>query len=306
MLHRLKLQLLYGHLIRADKAARKAELRFIVLSGFAVYLPFLVIAYFVHSETGVAATFIVGILSALTCIPISLYAYAKGFGVPLPTLFRERRREREMVWLSIKIGFFYSLFLYFMIFGIVEFLFGYKIVRAGMISFVASAVARDGFEIGYYRARSADQEMDIFPDGQSIVAFLKSDPISHFLWLVLFASLGGLMGFFGGVIFDGPIAQTLFAGTVIGMLTTLSYKQTVPLTAIREQFRFFLWPGFTMAVTYFLTLLYLYRIMLKIEISPAFDLAMVMAICSGWLTLETRFVGHLKSVRGTEYDESSE
>jgi hypothetical protein len=293
MLHRLKLRLLYGDPLDRDKEAKKMKLRYILLSGFAVYPPFVAIAYLIYFETRVVAILMIGLLSALTCIPVAFYGYAKGFGAPFKTLFRERREE--LLWLGVKIGFIYPFFLYFMILGLVEFLLDYGAVRAAMISFVATAVARDGFEIGYYRAHSPDQKIHIFPDGQSICTFLKSDTSSHLQATGIFICLSGLIGFVAGAYLKGPIAQTVFTGIVVGALSTVAYLLSRRPTPLKFLAQFFLWPGFTMAVTYFIGLLYLYRTMLKIQISPPVDLAIIMALSAGWLTLETRFVGHLKT-----------
>ncbi|MEK7748189.1 MAG: hypothetical protein AAB300_03855 [Nitrospirota bacterium] len=300
MLHRLKLRLLYGAFLNQDKAAKKRQWRYILLSGFAVYPPFFAIAYLIYSETRTIAILIIGLLSALTCIPVAFYGYAQGFGAPFLTLFRERREE--FLWLGIKIGFFYPLFLYFMILGLVEYLFGYGVVRAAMISFVATAVARDGFEIGYYRARFPDHKIDIFPDGKSICVFLKSDLLSHMMVIASCVCLIWPIGFIGGIYIEKMIGQIIFMGIIVGALVTFCYArliaktaaETAAETASRSLIRFFLWPGVTMAITYFIGLLYIYREMLKIQISPAADLAILMAICVAWLILETQFIGQLK------------
>lgn len=49
-----------------------------------------------------------------------------------------------------------------------------------------------------------------------------------------------------------------------------------------------------MAVTYFLIFAYLLRIIFAISLPPAIDFALVMAACSGWLTLESLFLGYLQ------------
>ncbi|MBI3598674.1 MAG: hypothetical protein HY201_04420 [Nitrospirae bacterium] len=288
MLHRLKLRLLYAAAFNRDKEARKRKMRVILLSGFYTYPPFLAIAYFIAFETRAIALLIIGLLSALTCIPVVFYAYAKGFGSPFLTLFRERRVE--LLWLAIKIGFIYPFFLYFMMLGLVEFVFGYATVRAAMISFVAAAVARDGFEIGYYRARSPDQRIHIFPDGASILPYLKSAPLACIL---LFISVSCGVGFFLGPTLENPIHQILLAGIVVGVMTTIAYARATCASSPKLLARFFIWPGFTMAVTYFLGLLYIFRMMLETTLPPSVELALLMVISSAWLILEVQFVGYL-------------
>ena len=122
MLHRMKLRVLYGDPLARDKSARRLKLKVILLSGAAVFLPFMGITYSIFSETRAVRLIIIGFLAALSCIPVVLYAYAIGFWRPLRALWRER--PEEMRSLSLKIGFFYGFGLYWMILGIVEFLFG--------------------------------------------------------------------------------------------------------------------------------------------------------------------------------------
>ncbi|NKE69422.1 hypothetical protein [Candidatus Manganitrophus noduliformans] len=305
MLHRLKLRVLYGHLLM-DRAARRLKMRIILLSGFAVFPPFLLITYLVFFETRVIFLTMIGLLSSLVCIPVGLYAYAKGFGRPLREIWRER--PDEMKWFSLKIGFLYSFALYWMILGIVEFLFGYQAFRAALISFVASAVARDGFEIGYLRARQEKGQRTIFPDGRPIGELFwprtrgghpHTAPASNLLLILLAAVIGGAVGAILGPVLENSLHQTLAVGGVIGLMATLAYTRFLPaLPGIVQLVRFFIWPGLTMAATYFLILAYLLRIIFQVPLSPATDLALLTAACAGWMTLESLFLGLLKREAG--------
>lgn len=296
MLHRLKLRVLYGHLLM-DRAARRLKMRILLLSGFAVFPPFLLITYLIFFETRVVFLTMVGLLSSLVCIPVGLYAYAKGFGRPLREIWRER--PDEMKWFSLKIGFLYSFALYWMILGIVEFLFGYQAFRAALISFVASAVARDGFEIGYLRARQEKGQRTIFPDGRPIGDLFQTAPVSNLLLILLAAVIGGAVGALLGPVLENSLHQTLAVGGVIGLMATLAYTRFLPaLPGIVQLVRFFIWPGLTMAATYFLILAYLLRIIFQVPLSPATDLALLTAACAGWMTLESLFLGLLKREAG--------
>lgn len=301
MLHRMKLRVLYGHLLM-DRAARRLKMRVILLSGFAVFPPFLLITYLVFFETRVIFLTMIGFLSSLVCIPVGLYAYAKGFGRPLREIWRER--PDEMKWFSLKVGFLYSFALYWMILGIVEFLFGYQSFRAALISFVASAVARDGFEIGSLRARQEKSQRTIFPDGRPIGELFwprtrgghpQTAPVSNLLLILLAAVIGGAVGALLGPVLENSLHQTLAVGGVIGLMATLAYTRFLPaLPGIVQLVRFFIWPGLTMAATYFLILAYLLRIIFQVPLSPATDLAILTAACAGWMTLESLFLGLLK------------
>lgn len=293
MLHRVKLRVLFGRRLDADRGARRRKMRVILLSGFAVYPPFLAITYFLFSETRIFSLVVIGLLSALVSIPVGLYAYTKGFGRPWSEIRRER--PEEMMWFSLKIGFLYAFMLYWMILGIVEFLFGYHAFRAALISFVASAVARDGFEIGYLRAQEEKNRRTIFPDGQPIGKLFQVAPGMTFLWVLAAAAIGSGAGFFFGPLLPNPLHQTVAVGLVTGTLATFAYLSALPSPPDSVALiRFFAWPGFTMGTTYFLILAYLLRIVFQIRLSPSADLALLTAAASGWMVLESRFLGYLQ------------
>lgn len=305
MLHRLKLRLLYADGAHQDKDFRKGRIRTTLLAGFFVYPPFLAIAYFIAFETKAVNIVIIGLLAALSCIPVVFYGYAKGYdphrarcpGEGLVSsflpLFRERREE--LLWLALKVGFFYPFFLYFMILGIVEFTMGYGIVRAAMISFVASAVARDGFEIGSYRKRSEKQTLTTFPDGKLILPYLKSLPQKSLLIVAGFVCISYGIGYFLGPYIKSPASQTVLTGVVTGIMATMIYARTTGVFTLKSLSQFFLWPGFTMAVSYFFGLAYIFKMILKVPLTPSAELAFLMAISSAWLILEVQFVSYLKT-----------
>jgi len=296
MLHRLKLKVVYGDALSKDKQAKRLKMHVILIAGFAVFVPFAVITYFlIVGEDRILKLLIIGLLSALSCVPVVLYAYAKGFGKPLKTLWKER--PEELKWLGIKIGFFYGFALYWMILGIVEFLFGYQTFRAALISFVASAAARDGFEIGYLRARDAggNIKMAIFPDNRPLSEMFPVAP-QKILFLTITAILGGaITGSVLGPLIENPLHQAVAIGLVVGGVSTLSYAWALdePPSSL-ALLRYFIWPGFTMGITYFLILAYLLRIIFDISLPPASDFGLLMAATSGWLTLESLFVAYLR------------
>ena len=302
----MKLRVLYGHYLAGDRTARRLKMRVILLSGVAVYFPFLVITYSVFSETRIVFLTLIGTLASLVSIPVALYAYAKGFGRPLVEIWRER--PDEMKWFSLKIGFLYAFALYWMILGIVEFLFGYHAFRAALISFVAAAVARDGFEIGYLRAREGKNRRTIFPDGRPIGELFwprqrggrpQTAPGWNLFVILLAVLIGGVTGALLGPVLKNSLHQTLAVGAVVGLMATAAYAWFLPsLPQLVQLVRFFIWPGLTMACTYFLILAYLLRIIFQAPLSPAADLALLTAACSGWMTLESLFLGFLKREAG--------
>lgn len=302
MLHRMKLRVLYGDPLSRDRSARRLKLRVILLSGIAVFIPFLIITYYIFSETRAVRLVIIGILAAHACVPVVLYAYAKGYGRPLAELWKER--PEEMKSLSLKIGFFYGFTLYWMILGIVEFLFGYHSFRAALISFVASAAARDGFEIGYFRAQEEktgkDPNRTIFPDGKPIGPFLKSHSSLAFLWISIAIAVGGAAGAMAGPLLPNPKAQIALVGAVGGIMATLGYAFAFPgRPAFRALVRFLIWPGFIMAATYFFISAYFLRILFQVPLSPAADLGFLTALCSGWIMKDSLFIGYLKADLGS-------
>ena len=244
---------------------------------------------------------IIGFLAALSCVPVVLYAYSKGFGRPLHEIWKERPEELKS--LSLKIGFFYGFALYWMILGIVEFLFGYHSFRAALISFVASAAARDGFEIGYFRAREEslgnENERTIFPDGRPIGELFQTAPVMKVVLILIAAAAAGAIGIFLGPLLPNARHQTLAAGALVGLIATWAYVWHLPsLPGFISLLRFFIWPGLTMAITYFLILAYLLRIILQAQLPLSVDFGLLMAASAGWMTLESLFLGYLKKEIG--------
>ena len=291
MLHRLKLRLLYKS--NADPTARRKKLRVILIAGFIVYLPFLALAYFISFEQRPVYLVVIGFLSALTSMPVAFYGYAEGFGQSCRTLCRER--PTEMTWLCFKIGFLYGFFLYWMILGIVEFLFGYSVVRAALISFIAGAVARDGFEIGVFRSHQENRVISVFPDEKSIAPFLSALSRTDLFWVLFSFCAAGGIGFLLGHSLINPLYQTFAAALIGGIITTLAARPffSVQGAMLPSKIRFFIWPGLIMSASYFLTLAYLVRILFHIDLSPETDLALLISFSSTWLTTEILFLGSL-------------
>ncbi|MFY9269768.1 MAG: hypothetical protein WAO55_08500, partial [Candidatus Manganitrophaceae bacterium] len=226
MLHRTKLRVIYGHQLDGDRDARRRKMRVILLSGFAVYFPFLLITYLIFLETRTLFLTLIGLLASAVSVPVALYAYAKGFGRPFLHIWRER--PEEMKWFSLKIGFLYAFALYWMILGIVEFLFGYHAFRAALISFVAAAVARDGFEIGYLRAREEKNRRTIFPDGRSIGELFRFTPGWNLSLIPAATAIGGMIGAFLGPLLPNSLHQTVAVGAVAGGMATVGYLSLLP------------------------------------------------------------------------------
>ena len=292
MLHRLKLRLLYKEQLSSDPINGRKKLRVILISGFLVYLPFFAIAYFISFETRALYLLLIGLLAAMTCMPVAFYGYAKGLNQSCASLWQER--PTEIKWLCVKIGFLYGFVLYWMILGIVEFLFGYSVMRAALISFVAAAVARDGFEIGVIRSQSEKGTITVFPDGKSIYPFLTSAGVNNLTQTFFSFGVAYGVGFLLGMVITNPIYQTLMSGLVGGgMATFVGMQNRAWNSSLISCIRFFIWPGFTMAATYFLILAYLSRILLQTRISPSADLALLIGISCAWLTIEIRFLNTL-------------
>ena len=289
----MKLRVLYGAPLSADRPARRRKMKVLLLSGAAVFPFFLLITYAIVFETRAFYLLLIGLLAGLACVPVAFYSYAAGIGLPWRRLWSERRGEMKA--LGLKVGFFYGFELYWMILGVVEFLFGYHTFRAALISFVASAVARDGFEIGYLRAREENRKRTTFPDDRSIAELWRIAPKSSLLFIGGAILSGGTIGGLLGPLLSSPRLQTLAVGLVGAVWATFAYAA---LSGSRLSFsallKFFIWPALTMACSYFFILAYLYRIIFRIQFGESVDLALLTAACAGWITTGACFLGHLK------------
>jgi len=295
MLHRLKLRLLYGPFLDADRPARRRKRRIILLSGLWVYLPFLWVAYALYRPSRPLEILWIGGLASAMCVPVGGYAYASGSGRAWTDLWQERKGE--LIWFLIKIGFLYAFCLYGMILGMVEFVFGYSAFRAALISFMAAAVARDGFEIGYLAERPELMSTHpttcrhIFPDGRaSQEIFRQGSGIRK-------CAVAGVMG--GGMAallmpwLTETRLQTLATGVIAGGIATFFYRG-VSLHRNPSLWRYFLWPGMVMGCSYFFILAYGLRMITAQDFRWGW--ALLTACCCIWNTHDALAIGHWKNV----------
>lgn len=293
MLHRMKLRVVYGDPLSSDKEARRRKARVLLFAGFGVYLPFLAITYFIFFETRVVYLLVMGLFTSIVCVPVAWYAYAKGHGKSLSELRKERRQELN--WFAIKIGFFYSFELFWMVLGIVEFLFGYHAFRAALISFVAIAVARDGFEIGYYRARQPNSKIAIFPDGRPLMDLFKARPAELIILGAALGLIGAALGGGWSQYVHSSLYQTLLVAITGGALSTVAYVVAVrQIPSYSSLVRFFIWPALTMAATYFLIFAYLLRIIFQITFPLFIDQVLLTGMVSVIMVVYCSFLGFLK------------
>ncbi len=296
MFHRIALRLLYGHILDADRPARRRKMRIILWSGVAVYPPFLLIAYWLYTEPNSQILILIGLLSSLTCIPVGLYAYAAGFGQTIGVLWTSRREE--MIWFSLKIGFLYPFLLYWMILGMVELFFGYHAFRAALISFVASAVARDGFEIGYLAARP-DVRMSsgfsveprrTFPDGRRMGDTFRGRLVPTLASIGVAVGIGAIGGIAVAESIASPRYQTIAIGLICATVATPVYRRIgQQQTQSRSALRYFLWPGLTMGCSYFFILAYLIRMV--VQITWRWDAILLTAVCCAWSMIDALRIG---------------
>jgi len=293
MLHRLKLRILYGEQLARDRIPRRS-IGVILWVGVIVFIPFLFISYFLHLETRSLRLIVIGLLASLICVPVSVYSYTRGFGLPLTEVWRGR--STEIKYLAIKLGLIYSFSLYWMILGIVEFLFGYQTFRAMLISFVASAVARDSYVIGFLSAQAPQVQRKIFPDNRSMRELFRSSPIATTFSVIQAVGIAAVAGYFFGAFDSNPLHQALWVGLISGITATRAYCAMLPPPKPwRGTLRFFIWPGAVMGISYFVMLAYPVKKIFQVSFSPQMDMAVLSALCCGWLALASRFLGYLKT-----------
>jgi hypothetical protein len=283
MFHRIALRLRYGHILDADLPARRRKMRIILWSGVAVYPPFLLIAYWLYTEQTPKILVVIGLLAAFACIPVGLYAYAAGFGQKIGVLWASRREE--LLWFSLKIGFLYPFLLYWMILGMVEFFFGYHAFRAALISFVASAVARDGFEIGYLAARPPPdfpiKPKCAFPDGRRMRDTFRGRLVPAIGWIGIALVVGAIGGVAVAQWIPSARYQTVAIGLICAAVATPVYRRIGQQQAQRlSALRYFLWPALTMGCSYFFILAYLLRVVAQITWQS--DAILLTAACCAW------------------------
>ena len=268
MLHRLTLRVLPQlNSIVTDPGIRRRKRWVMLVPGFIAFILYRITQDFLPLSNAFVLLTFCGILSSLA----ALWAYRMGRGVSLPTSIHEDGK-RLWGWLLGWVGFAYGVQLSLLVLTLLKLFVAYDYLLhpegPAMMAIIigCTSVTRDAFEIGVIRLMEQHgRTVMTFPDGRSFWRWIRIEPTAIGRWVGL-AALVAVGGSLALAIFleIGPtsLAQTLFISVIVSCLGLAAFftsesrsgnwLERAGQIGWYQTVRFWVWPCFTFAVTYYL------------------------------------------------------
>ncbi len=268
MLHRIALRVLPQlNSLVTEKSVRKRKRWVMLAPGLVAFGVYRLIKLYIPLSDPWTLIALAGVLSTVA----SVWAYHMGRGGEFLNSFREDGFSRT-AWIVGWIGCVYGFQLAILVLAILRVFVGYDFLAhpdgPAMMALIISctAVTRDAFEIGYLRKCELNgQRLVTFPNGTALREFASVGigPLSR--WCVM---AGGTMMLLSGALtlmgqgYTDQIVHIVGVSALTACFGLLAYyagehQQGNILHRIQSQswltlVRFWVWPGFTFAMTYLL------------------------------------------------------
>ena len=268
MLHRLTLRILpHLNAIVTESAVRKRKRLVMLAPGLVAFLLYRL----TKGVLPLSNPFVLLTFSGTLCSLTAMWAYRMGRGVSLKTSLEEDGKW-HWIWLLGWVGFAYGVQLSLLVLALLKLFVAYDFLLhpegPAMMAIIISctSVTRDAFEIGVVRLMAQHgQRIITFPDGKAFREWALMEPSAIGRWVGLAAMLvmGSCWVFattweFG----QTPLAQTLFVSILVATLAIVSFYASESLSGKWldrakqigwfQSIRFWIWPCFTFAATYYL------------------------------------------------------
>lgn len=310
MLHRLNLRVLPSLNAVVTEASVRKRKRWVMLPpglvAFALYRIFKLIFPFSDPFLLIIAC---GGFSTLA----ALWAYRMGRLESLSTVIQDDG-VRRVGWVVGWIGFVYGVQLSLLVLALLYLFLDYNFLihpdGPAMMALIISctAVTRDAFEIGHIRRleHQGDQQVTS-PDGRAFRQMVKFEPIALFTWTIA-AFLAGagvsrslsLVGEFG----KGELGQTFtvcfvaaclaYAAYLMGNTHSGHWAARLKSFGWLEGMRFWAWPCFTFAITYYVVQAGIFIFLLEMNLQDAWIQTFLAGTTSGLLACYCYYLGSRK------------
>ena len=258
-----------------------------------------------------------GILSSLA----ALWAYRMGRGVPLATSIHEDGK-RLWVWLLGWVGFAYGVQLSLLVLALLKLFVSYDFLLhpegPAMMAIIISctSVTRDAFEIGVIRLMEQHgRAVMTVPDGRGFRrwARIESTAMGKWVGLAALVAVGSSLAFAASLeIGRTQLAQTLFISVLVACLALVAFFTSESrsgnwLERARQvgwfqSIRFWIWPCFTFAVTYYLVQVGILNFLMGRDGSPFFFQACMAGITAAMMTSYCYYLGRRKLIEVQSQD----
>ncbi|RMH38301.1 MAG: hypothetical protein D6690_00475 [Nitrospirae bacterium] len=299
MLHRLTLRVLPQlHRLVTDDSVRRRKRWIMVVPGLAAFLLYRILGHVVSLSEPFVLLAWSGTVSALAAI----WAYSMGREVSMVSALRNGQHA-ELGWIVGWIGLAYGIQLSLLVLALLKVFVNYDFFvhpdgPAMMAMIIAcTSVTRDAFEIGCIR-RAAHQGIAIhtFPSGRAFRQWLRIEPMLLRRWVGMAALVGGgaaaLVWLVLGKGSQSEWAHVLVTSVLVASLGYIGFfagesRRGDWWTGVRNTgwwrgIRFWIWPCFTFAVTYYLVLVGLVGYVLRVHV-VALPIRIAMAVITAML-----------------------
>jgi len=312
MLHRLTLRVL-PHLnsIVTEPAVRKRKRLVMLAPGLMAFIIYRLTKQVLPLSNPFVLLAFSGILSSLS----ALWAYRMGRGVPLVTSFHEDGK-RLWIWLLGWVGFAYGVQLSLLVLALLKLFVSYDFLLhpegPAMMAVIISctSVTRDAFEIGVVRLMEQQgRPVMTFPDGKGFRQWARIEPTAIGRWVVLtalVAVVGSLAFAVSSRIGQTLLAQTLFVSLLVSCLALVAFFQSesrsgnwwerAKQVGWFQSIRFWIWPCFTFAVTYYLVQVGILNFLMGKDGSQFFSQACMAGITAAMMTGYCYYLGRRKLI----------
>jgi len=308
MLHRLTLRVLPSLNAAVTEASVRRRKRWVMLIpglvAFVVYRLFKLV--FPLSDPFL----LIGACGGFSTLA-ALWAYRMGRSERLATVIREDGFKR-VGWLMGWIGFVYGVQLSLLVLALLYLFVDYNFLvhpdGPAMMALIISctAVSRDAFEIGHIRRlEHQGGQIVTFPDGRAFRRMARMEPVALAQWTI-FAAAGGigvslalaLFGEFG----RGELAQTLIVSVAAACLGYAAYLMAnshsgnwiLRLKSLgwAQGLRFWAWPCFTFAMTYYLVQVGIFTFLLKVNVTYGLAQTFLAGTTAGLMACYCYYLGN--------------
>lgn len=301
MLHRLTLRVLPQlHHIVTDDAIRRRKRWVMLVPGLVAFLLYRILGHVVPLSEPLVLLVCSGMISALAAV----WAYRMGREVSVAGIIRDEQ-YRDLAWIAGWIGFAYGIQLSLLVLAILKVFVNYDFLvhpdgPAMMAIIIAcTSATRDAFEIGCVR-RAAQQGNGIltFPDGRAFRQWVRIEPMmlgrwigvaalaaggsAVLAWRMLGEGLGSQREWGYVICISMLIASLGLASFVAGETQRGNWWTGMRAKGWWQGIRFWIWPCWTFAATYYLVLVGFVVYVLRVDV-VTLSLRMAMAMTTAML-----------------------
>ena len=312
MLHRLTLRVLPNlNSIVTEPAVRKRKRLVMLAPGLIAFIIYRLTKEVLPLSNPFALLALSGTLSLVS----ALWAYRMGRGVPFSNTIKEDGK-RFWFWLLGWVGFVYGVQLSLLVLALLKIFVAYDFLLhpegPAMMAIIISctSVTRDAFEIGVVRLMEQHgKAIMTFPDGRGFRRWARIEPTAIGTWMGmtgLVAIVGSLALAASGEAGQSQLAQTLFVNILVSCLALVAFfasesqsgnwVERAKEVGWFQSIRFWIWPCFTFAATYYLVQIGILNFLMGIEGFHYWALAGVAGVTAAITTAYCYYLGRRKLV----------